>query len=353
MFNSRPLVLPKDLLMNHPFVTAGQQQGDAARRAARPTARAIWQYASLCFLTLLSCCALSVGTGCHAAPVAFRPDQLDTDSKRRLFAADYWRRFGLPTDLRLESTRAVVSEFIVEFVTEKRESGGMISKRQSVVNVPTSLVGAGLEASGINRKVIEYGPSLPQSLPDEMYDVFVTVLRERGCVVIAPEAVISSKTYEQIASRDTDGTPFLQRLNPIASDTGRVMKAVFRPAKGLKVLAADDLAAVERAEMVLVTELEADISIRARFRLGVFDGRASFDRGSIVLITGPRLAGSLASTRSLLSEEEVVAAREFIPVKGGVSKVDAQRYRATVLELFPLFVSMGLDKPLGDDLPRE
>ncbi len=339
--------------MDHAFVLAGQQQRDATRRAAQRPTQAAWQCAPLCLLTLLSCCALFVGSGCHTAPVAFRSDQLDTESKRRQLAADYWRRFGLPTDLQLEGARVVVSEFIVEFVTEKRESGGLISKRQSIVNVPTTLVGAGLEASGINRKVIEYGTSLPQSLPDEMYDMFVTVLRERGCAVIAPEVVVSSETYEQIASRDTDGTPFLQRLNPIASDTGRVMKAVFRPAKGLKVLAADDLAAVEQAEMALVTELEADISIRARFRLGVFDGRASFDRGAMVLITGPRLAGSLASTRSLLSEEEVVAAREFIPVKGDVSKVDAQRYRATVLELFPFFVSMGLDKPVGDDLPRK
>ena len=308
---------------------------------------------ALCTLAVLSCCVFSFGSGCHAAPDAFRADQLDTAFKRRQFSDTYWKRFGLPAELELENTRVVVSEFVVEFVTEKRESGGVVTKRQAVVNVPAGFIGAGLEASGINRKVIEYGPSLLADLPNELYDAFEEVLRERGCDVVPPEHLISSVAYQQLAARDEDGTPFLQRLNPIASDTGRVMKAVFRPARGLKLLAAEDLAAVERTELALVSELEADISIRGRFRLGVFDGRVSFDRGAIVLFTSPTLAGSLTSTRSLLSEVEVVAARDFVPVKGGVLQLDTDSFRNTVLELFPHFVSLGLDKPVRDDIPRE
>lgn len=303
--------------------------------------------------TALCCGAVLMGSGCHAAPVAFRAEQLDTEAERKQFAPEYWNRFGLPAELDLTGTRVVISEFIVEYVTQKRESGGVLTKRQTVVNVPAGLVGVGLEASGINRKVIEYGPDLPDELTGELYAAFESVLRERGCSVISPTTVRESEAYQQFPERNENATSFLQRLNPIASDTGRVLKAEFRSAKGLKLLAGEDPTVIERTEWALLRELEADVSIRACFRLGVFDGRLSLDRGAYLLVDGPQLAGTLTSTRSLLSEVEVVVGREFFPVVGEVIAVDGETFQATALELFPHFVAMGLDKSAGDDLPQQ
>ena len=296
--------------------------------------------------TLLALQTLLVVTclGCHAAPTSMRGDQLDTRAERQQLAAEYWERLNLPADLQLRNSRAVITEFVVEMITEKRESGGLITKQQTIVNVPAGYIGAGIEVSGINRKVIEWD-AVPNSLPNDMYDSFAALLKERGCKLVDPSRVKAAQAYAQLAGEDRQDTSFLQRFNPIASDTGRILKAVYRPAKGLKMLDGGDLSAAEEAELALLEELQADVSIRARFRVGVFDHRVSLDRGATVHFTSPNLAGSVNSTRSLLSDKKIVSSRDFFPVKGDVLIVHHQDYIAALLELFPHFVAMGLDSP--------
>lgn len=296
-------------------------------------------------LPLASCVIVLACVGCHAAPSAMRGDDIDSLAERRQLAAEYWERLNLPADFKLDQSRAVISEFVVEFVTEKRESVGLITKQQSIVNVPAGYIGAGIEVSGINRKVIEFGDALPQSLPDALYDSFASLLRQRGCRLVDPQRVLSAAAYAKLAGAESEDTSFLQRLNPIASDTGRVLKAVYRPAKGLKVLEGGDLSKLEEAELALLEELQADLSIRARFRVGVFDHRVSLDRGALVNFTSSSLAGSVTSLRSLLSDKQIIDSRDFFPLKGDVLIVNPDEYRAALLELFPHFVAMGFDSP--------
>ena len=78
--------------------------------------------------------------------------------------------------------------------------------------------------------------------------------------------------------------------------------------------------------MGLLDELQADLSIRARFRVGVFDHRVSLNRGALVHFTGPAVAGSVTSLRSLLSDKKIIASRDFFPVKGDVLIVSADDY---------------------------
>ncbi len=304
-----------------------------------------------CFVFLL--CLLSVGalTGCHDAPSVFRAVDIDTPGERSRVSSMYWKRFDIPSDYRLENQRVVVTEFVVEFVTEKRESTRLISDRQSMVHVPAGLVGVGLQATGLNRKVLDFPEDVFVELPEELYEAFEATLEARGCTVIDAERVRAAAAYREIEGAGDEETPFLQRINPMGSDTGRVIKAVFHPARDLRLLPVGE-AMVEASEVKLLDELDADISVRVRFRVGLFDGRPSLERGTMLLVTGPRVLGSLVTERSLLSAREVVdeEATEFVPVKGEVLAIEGEQYMHAVRELFPHFIAMGLECRDQDDL---
>ncbi len=285
--------------------------------------------------------------GCHAEPKTLRAVELQTPAARAEAAEEYWAGRGSGGLDAGRHRRVVITEFVLEFVTEKRESGGLISDRQKIVDVPTGFLSAGVMASGLKRKVIEYEDEMCRQLPDVVFRQVRAGLQAGGFEVLPSGRVVGAAAYQGFETEAEGRASLLKRINVFSSDTGRVLAARRYPADGLQVIRAargGDEAAVERA---LLAELGADVSLRIRFRLGIFDDRVSIERGSAITVTRADGAGVWESRRSLLSDVQVVTDDGFMPVAGKVLQLNEAAYRSAVERLAEAYFGLALEASEG------
>ena len=115
---------------------------------------------------------------------------------------------------------------------------------------------------------------------------------------------------------------------------------MIHPAVGLKLIQGATSGDIEDVDAQLLAELGADVTLRARFRVGVFNGRASIESGSVITITGPRILGSYTSRRSILSKQAVLNGEGFTPFVGDRYDVHDGKYRLAMDSLFNNYISL-------------
>ena len=70
-------------------------------------------------------------------------------------------------------------------------------------------------------------------------------------------------------------------------------------------------------------------------RVGVHEGAASIERGSIIAITGKNVLGSMESRRSIFSDQAVLKNEGFLPIRGSKYEVHSKKYELAMKNLFP------------------
>jgi len=280
--------------------------------------------------------------GCFATPRVESDPRIDRpgDFEKNVYA-DYWTRRDVPFVRDKRGLKVAIAEFSVEFVTIKMLKGipGGAAKVDIASLTP---IGAGLSLLGIGKRVAEYETDLLEQLPGQLYKSFVSVFKGEGIQVYPNRFVVESDAYKKFLTVDKDESSFFQRFSIVGSDTGRIRASVTHPAEGLGVITGAEGGDVINVDAELMKELGADYVIRARFRVGVHEGAASIERGSIVAITGKNVLGSMESGRSIFSDQAVLRNEGFLPIRGNKYEVHTKKYELAMKSLFPRYVRIGL-----------
>jgi len=279
--------------------------------------------------------------GCHTAPMSYSAADLQSPETRARAAGLYWQRNNVPTLRERGCRRVAILDFSVEYVTGKIEVPGETQPTFS----PPALAPAhvGLEYGGLFRKQINFKEALYRQLADELYAMLVEELVQRGFEVLAPSEVSAAAAYQRLKTRAHDDGSVLQEFNLIGSDTGRIKRIVTYPASGLRIVTGAAEGEIEQVELALLNELPADVSLRVHIRVGVYQRRASLERGSIAWVLTRDVVGNLTADRSLLSDDAVATSQRFLPIEGEAYAVDSERYLEAMRLLFPPYISMAFE----------
>ncbi|MEW6251584.1 MAG: hypothetical protein AB1716_13125 [Planctomycetota bacterium] len=278
-----------------------------------------------------------LAVGCSAPPPArqtTRVRDLESPAARREAAQLFWRRADVP-DLRGHGYRRIaIAEFVVEFVTAKRELTADLEEyfRQN----------PGVQRPGGAVQNVEVVYPNEYDYPATLYQLCCDDLKQRGFEVVPAAEVARAAAYQRFEVEPEDKTVELKDTDVGPSDTGRVRRLSLRSLPGLSIIRGAGDQAFEAAAEALRRELHADVVLCVRVRAGTFSGHATLERGSRVRVVAPDVAGTLSAERSLVSEEWVVA--ESRAVLGGWQlRVNLPKYQRAVAALFPVYIAMAFD----------
>ncbi len=280
----------------------------------------------------LAALAAMLAAGCYSTPtMESELGEADPDH--------FWTRYDFPPFKKGEIERVVISEFSVEIVTSKVISAGPGATAVDPTEIvpQTRLLKTVL---GIGRRKADFGDDLVKELPTLLYDLTVKFLEERGAKVVPRAQVSASRNYQDYERLPEDEASFFRRFNPVGGDTGRVRDFKVVPAEGLMVIDGAKDVDIESVDAALLHELKADVVVRARIRIGVHQGRASVETGSVITVTGKHVLGSLESRRSLMSDEGIVKDGGYLPIQGYLYEVDPLLYKEEMKKLFPKYLDL-------------
>lgn len=251
----------------------------------------------------------AVVAGCSGPAHTYSVVELTSPDVQQRAANTYWKRHDVPIMRDYGYKRVAIVDCSVEFVTRK-------------VEAPLKAV------------EIKYEHALYQAVADELYATFVAALESRGLEVIPGETVQSAVAFRGFVTQ----LSIEQSWFGIASDTGRIKRTLIRSPGALRIVEKGRDVEVESVEAALIKEIGADVALRLRARVGVYEGRASLERGTTIWVLSEDVVGNLTADRSLLSDERVA----FEKTEGGttVYSVETEKYVAAMRKMIPPFIEM-------------
>jgi len=253
----------------------------------------------------IPCLSFLLGSGCESLFCKKGDDVLDF----KVLSESFWEVEGQIPQAKgpspaPEALRVAIAEFTVEFADE---------------------------ADGLP---LNYGTGMKLEMPSVLYVALAQLLTEFNRYPVGVGDVSESLALESIrGSRLGDGEFLANILG------GRAPSRF--PAAGLPVI--DDGQPELYAKLLaLLEETHADRVLQIRLRLGVRDGRASIEKGSIVRAVSREGMGISRSKVPLVSSIRV--ASQAAGVQGGktVLAVDSRRYVRAMRELFRAAIGMSL-----------
>jgi len=323
-----------------------QKSAEAEVRCFLTSPNPTWLYrhVNLGFFALGVCLGGAL-LGCHAAPLTYSAADLQSPRSRAKAAPLYWRCNNVPDIRQLERRRVAILDFSVEFITGKVEMPGQTQPTFSPPAIAPAHVG--VEYSGLFRKQYEFDEQLYREATDGIYRIFIDALAERGFEVLPNDLVRESSAYKRLAVQDREAGSLLQEMNIIGSDTGRIKQMVTIPASGLRIVVRAAAGDIEEVELAMLDELDVDLSLRAHIRVGVYQDRASIDRGSVIWLLTRDAVGNLTADKSLLSDDVVATPGEFIPLQGRLFNIDSEGFLAAMRKMFPPYIAMAFETAGG------
>ncbi len=201
----------------------------------------------------------------------------------------------------IESPRIAIVEFTVEYVSSA-ETG--------------------------EARTVDFGTGMRLELPGVLYQGFVAELPEfdRHSVPLATvSGAAAYKNLEGVGIADVS-------LAPTPEDGNTRY-----PVDGLLCLTGDE-ARTDAVLVDLIGEVEADLGLLVRQRVGVRDGRASIEYGSTFRVVAAGGSGMVESNLTLVSAESVV---EEEP-DSQVMAIDSKRFVRAIQRLFGPCIAMAL-----------
>jgi hypothetical protein len=279
---------------------------------------------------------IAAAAGCHAPPIvvdAGAPGDPALSATEDLWLGDD------PAPILPAGSRVAVLECSVEFVTMKQVTPG---RRQAMLGGPFTPLSALVELSGVFRKRVSYPSDVLGHLPNEVYESLVDMLERRGLAVVDPHLVVTTRTYGRLDGSATDKSSAFRLFDPRGSDVGRTNAFEVYPASPLRVLDVDSRTMTTAADRAILAELGADATIRLRLRVGVFHGRASVERNSVLTVGTADGLHRLTSSRSFVSAPLLASPDGYELVAGRAYDVHWPAYRQLVLASLPAYLEPAL-----------
>ena len=156
------------------------------------------------------------------------------------------------------------------------------------------------------------------------------------------DRVVSAGAYSKYEFRPADANPIVRHNTPISSSAGKIRVTAIYPAPGLKVVTGPS-GEVEKIDQELAKELGVDAVLRAHFRVGVYQGRASVEMGSVFYISSSDVSGELESRRSLASDQSVLRNYGYTPTISGIYDVSEEIYLEAINNLFQNYAALATE----------
>ncbi len=286
-------------------------------------------------------------SACNAPPREFDLEALSSRGGRAELASFVWGEHEPLLEPELAGMRVAIVEFAVEFVETKMEAP---TESQLAVTPPLPLFLV-LDLAGTQRRNIDWG-DLRDSLPEALLEQTHAILEERGVELVAPRRVASAPAWRTIETASGRATGFAQRLNLVASDTGRIKAlSLETPAGHGLIRGTSSGAGVDSTLEALARELELDAALRVRVRVGVFQKKLSLERGSVIEVVTPERRGSFTARRSIFSPEPVIDEESFAAVNGASYTLEERRALDAARAMYGPFLRLILEPPEEADEP--
>lgn len=294
-------------------------------------------------LTLLVLTALFAGflTGCKKTAVKYTHYELKSPEILKEAASVFWRRHGMPNLRAHDFKQLAIVDFTVEFAERAmepppREHSRPDEKEETPEERRQRL-------SAMREKKIVWDEGFPQRLTDELYAMMVSELEKRTREIVPTETIRSSSAYQKIQTYAGPETVTLDYAAQEDPDAAYVTKVLVFPADGLGIAKGVTQETKEEVAIQLIQEIGADVAARTRFRLGVFRGRATIERGSQVWVLSRHMYGTMEMMRSLVSDQSVLVEDEFRIVRDNIYRVNSEKYLAVMRALFPTLIALGFE----------
>ena len=272
-----------------------------------------------------------VSAGCHAPPLTIRMDRTVHDAPPIAAGVELWDTDDDTPPLR--GRRVAILECSLELITMKQETP---TTRQAMVGGPVLPTSAIVDLAGVFRRRVDYPRDVAHRLPRRVLDGIVEALEVDGVDVLAPETVACCSAYCALERETVVRSSPIRQLEVRGSDAGRANQYRTYPASPLRVLTArlhdKDAPAAEHA---VLDEVEADVAMCLRLRVGLYQGRVSIERGSVIALRTRESSARLVSERSVVSHQDVASVGELKVVKGRRYTVDWPAFERGVEAMVP------------------
>lgn len=271
--------------------------------------------------------------GCYAPPVvAYSGAAIDS------LTDGIWSE-NLPEDILAPGRRVAILECSVEFVTMKYVTP---TSRQALVGGPYMAISAVIDLSGIYRMRVDYPREVTRSIPRDVYASLVAALQSQGMTVVDPAHTVQTRPYRRLDRSTVQFSSPVQYIDPRGSDAGRPNRLETYPAWPLRVICEQSHAVLGAAESAIRTELQADVSLRLRLRVGVYKGRAALERGSVLHITDNESRHQVVAQRSVLSDRIVATHDEYEIISGRAQLVNWELFTDAIQRITPMYLAEAL-----------
>ncbi len=268
--------------------------------------------------------------GCKAAPRT-----LAQTRQQEVRASEHWSKRG-GASLASSGRRLVLAEASVEFVTSKFETG---DTRQAAF-IPPHPVFLAANAAGVGRRDVEFDGAAFEHIAGRIGGALERDLLSRGWRLVPNARVEIAESRARFKTLAPGEAREVKELNFAAADTGRVRTMRVLPASAdARVITGPSGARETRARRAMLEELGADALVRVIIRVGVYQGHASFEEGSRILLTTAAGEAELSARRSLLSDRDVLTDK----ATNGRYTVSESAYLDAVEATAPIFIGMALD----------
>ncbi len=256
--------------------------------------------------------------GCSPVRSTDEPTLANRRGLERLVFGDYWKEEGLP-DRALTQNGMAIASFTVEFVVER------------ILEVE--------DRYGVSKREIAYSQELYRDVPNRLYELFVKRLSGNEFRIVEREAVTGSAAFARYERRTLPEDGLIRHDKALASEQGGIKKTSRVTARGLQLLGESSEARLE-IDRALIEELGISSVVHVVFRVGVIDGSASIEKGSIAEVVTGSEVGRLTSLRSLKSSTAVTQDGGSIPTVTGRFHVEDSLYLKAMDELFPTYAGL-------------
>eukprot|EP00913_Durusdinium_trenchii_P006413 g6025.t1 len=231
--------------------------------------------------------------------------------------------------------RLALAEVSVEFVTSKNEMG---ESRQAAF-IPPHPVFLAANAAGMGRKNVEFDDDAFGRVVSRISASLRSELQSRGWSPVQTSEILSAESYARFTALPIGEARDIRQINLAATDTGRVRTMRVVPTADGSVISGPAGSSEADARRALLDELGADALLRVVIRVGVYQGKASFEEGSKILLTTPEGDATLTARHSLLSDLDVLGE----DATDGQLIVSEDAYLTAVENTAPVFIRQAID----------